>query len=351
MRILGIETSCDETSVALLDVNKGVARIAKHLTASQVLKHAQYGGVVPEVAARLHAETLPLLIDEMGVSGKDLDGIAVTRGPGLITSLRVGTDFARALAYGWNLPLVGANHIEGHIAANWIGKKVAAAYRFPALVLVVSGGHTELILMKGFGKYERIGSTLDDAAGEAFDKVAKMLDLGYPGGPAVSKRALLGNPETFAFPRPLLNKQNFDFSFSGLKTAVLYTLQRKKNWSAENVNDICASFQAAVVETLVIKTLRAAKAKNAKTVFLAGGVAANATLRETLAASVKKELPGVEAVIPALEYCTDNAAMIAMAGYFSFMSLSSRFSSPSSRAKPRDAWKGMEADPTWELGI
>lgn len=339
MRILGIETSCDETSVALLRVNKGVARIERHLTASQVLKHAQYGGVVPEVAARLHAETLPLLIDVLDISKKDLDGIAVTRGPGLITSLRVGTDFARALAYGWNVPLVGVNHIEGHIAANWIDRKVASAYAFPALVLVVSGGHTEIILMKGFGKYERIGSTLDDAAGEAFDKVAKMLDLGYPGGPAVSKRALQGNPETFAFPRPLLNQPNFDFSFSGLKTAVLYTLQRKKEWSAQEVSDICASFQAAVVETLVAKTIRAAKVKKARTVFLAGGVAANALLRETLAAAVKKELPKTEAVIPDLRYCTDNAAMIAMAGYFKLSK------------KKRDAWKGMEPDPSWELGL
>ncbi|WKZ28616.1 MAG: tRNA (adenosine(37)-N6)-threonylcarbamoyltransferase complex transferase subunit TsaD [Patescibacteria group bacterium] len=339
MRILGIETSCDETSAALLHVSKGVARIEKHLTASQVLKHAEYGGVVPEVAARLHVETLPLLIDELGVSKKDLDGIAVTRGPGLITSLRVGTDFARALAYGWELPIVGVNHIEGHIAANWIDKKIASAYAFPALVLVVSGGHTELILMKGFGKYERIGSTLDDAAGEAFDKVAKMLDLGYPGGPAVSKRATLGDPEKFAFPRPLLGQPNFDFSFSGLKTAVLYTLQRKKEWSAEDVNDICASFQAAVVDTLVAKTIRAAKAKKAKTVFLAGGVAANGPLREALASAVKKELPKTEAVIPALQYCTDNAAMIAMAGYF-------RLSK-----KKSDPWKGMLADPAWELGL
>lgn len=341
MRILGIETSCDETSVALLRVEKGISRIEKHLTASQVLKHEKYGGVVPEVAARLHAETLPLLIDELGAAKKDLDGIAVTRGPGLITSLRVGTDFARGLAYGWDLPIVGVNHIEGHIAANWIGKDVSkdsAAYALPALILVVSGGHTELILMKGFGKYELVGCTLDDAAGEAFDKVAKMLDLGYPGGPAVSKRALLGDPEKFAFPRPLLNKPHFDFSFSGLKTAVLYTLQRKKAWNETEVNDLCASFQAAVVETLVAKTLRAARARKAKTVFLAGGVAANRLLRETLATAVAKDLDGVKAVIPELEYCTDNAAMIAMAGYF-------RLSK-----KKQDGWKGMEPDPSWELG-
>ena len=339
MRILGIETSCDETSVALLDVSKGVATIGKHLTASQVLKHAVYGGVVPEVAARLHVETLPLLIDELGISGKDIDGIAVTRGPGLITSLRVGVDFARALAYGWKKPVVGVNHIEGHIAANWIGTKIAGAYRFPALVLVVSGGHTELILMKGFGTYERLGATLDDAAGEAFDKVAKMLDLGYPGGPAVSKRAAQGNPAGFGFPRPLLNKPNLDFSFSGLKTAVLYTLQRKKAWDEKEVDDLCASFQQAVVDTLVAKTLRAAKAKKARTVFLAGGVAANGLLRQTLAARVASDLEGTQAVIPALEYCTDNAAMIAMAGHF-------RLSK-----KQEDGWQGMEPDPSWELGL
>ncbi len=341
MRILGIETSCDETSVALLAVRRGRAHIEKHLTASQVLKHAEYGGVVPEVAARLHVETLPLLIGELGVKKNRLDGIAVTRGPGLITSLRVGTDFARALAYGWDLPIVGVNHIEGHIAANWIGRDVSrerAAFPLPALVLVVSGGHTELILMKGFGRYGKLGATLDDAAGEAFDKVAKMLDLGYPGGPAVSGRALRGNPEAFAFPRPLLNKPNFDFSFSGLKTAVLYTLQRKKNWSEQEVNDLCASFQVAVVETLVAKTLRAARLKKARTVFLAGGVAANGLLRETLTAAIARELPGVQAVLPALEYCTDNAAMIAMAGYFR---LSKR---------KNDGWKGMEPDPSWELG-
>lgn len=341
MRILGIETSCDETSVALLDVNKGLAQVGKHLTASQVLKHAVYGGVVPEVAARLHVETLPFLIDELGVTGKDIDGIAVTRGPGLITSLRVGTDFARALAYGWKKPIVGVNHIEGHIAANFIGQKLDVKSQkdfFPALVLVVSGGHTELIAMKGFGSYERLGSTLDDAAGEAFDKVAKMLDLGYPGGPAVGKRALQGDQEKFPFPRPLLNKPNFDFSFSGLKTAVLYTLQRKKEWSEQEVNDLCASFQAAVVETLVTKAIRAAKAKKAKTVFLAGGVAANGLLRETLAAKVAAELKDVEAVIPALEYCTDNAAMIAMAGYFHLSK------------KENEGWKGMEPDPSWELG-
>lgn len=341
MRILAIETSCDETSVALLSDERGISRVDRQLTASQILKHAAYGGVVPEVAARLHAETLPAIIDELGVTKADIDGIAVTRGPGLITSLRVGVDFARSLAYGWDLPLVGVNHIEGHIAANWIGRDVSredAAFALPALILVVSGGHTELILMKGFGEYELVGCTLDDAAGEAFDKVAQMLGLGYPGGPAVSKRALTGDPAAFAFPRPLLDKPHFDFSFSGLKTAVLYTLQKKAEWSAQETDDLCASFQAAAVETLVAKTVRAARAKGAKTVFLAGGVAANRSLRERLASAVKEELPGVEAVIPELEYCTDNSAMIAMAGWFRLTK------------GQRDGWEGMQPDPAWELG-
>lgn len=340
MRVLGIETSCDETSVALLETRGGLASVTAHLTASQVLTHAQYGGVVPEVAARMHIEALPPIFAKLGLGAGDVDGIAVTRGPGLVTSLRVGVDFARGLAYAWKKPLVGVNHIEGHIMANWIGGRVDAEspHRFPAIVLVVSGGHTEIILMKGFGRYERVGSTLDDAAGEAFDKVAKMLDLGYPGGPAVSKRALQGNPAAFALPRPLLNRPNFDFSFSGLKTAVLYLVEGKKSWNDREIDDLCASFQEAVVETLVTKTARAAAKYRAKTVFLAGGVAANRLLRERLVAGVAKTAPDAKTVLPSLEYCTDNAAMIAMAGAFRLAK------------REKDDVLKMEPDPNWELG-
>lgn len=345
MRILGIETSCDETSVALLEVKGGVSRVVKQLTASQVLTHKKYGGVVPEVAARMHIEALPPLLRKLKLSKKDVDGIAVTRGPGLITSLRVGVDFARGLAYGWGAPLVGVNHIEGHIAANFIGVRSNSNLKpqtsnvFPAVVLVVSGGHTELILMKGFGQYERLGATLDDAAGEAFDKVAKMLELGYPGGPAVAKRAESGDPEKYALPRPMLSKPNFDFSFSGLKTAVLYTIQRKKRWSAGEIDDLCASFQRAAVDVLIAKTIRAARRTGARSVFLAGGVAANRLLRESLCEAVKPQTSNLQCVLPDLSYCTDNAAMIAMAGYFHLAK------------KRHDDILKMEPDPNWELGV
>ena len=341
MRILGIETSCDETSVALLEVKGGVSRVVKQLTASQVLTHKKYGGVVPEVAARMHIEALPPMLGKFKLKKGDIDGIAVTRGPGLITSLRVGVDFARGLAYGWNAPLVAVNHIEGHIAANFIGRsqKSKVKSQMPAVVLVVSGGHTELILMKGFGRYERLGATLDDAAGEAFDKVAKMLELGYPGGPAVAERAESGDPGKYALPRPMLSKPNFDFSFSGLKTAVLYTIQRKKRWSAGEIDDLCASFQEAAIDVLIAKTIRAARRTGAKTVFLAGGVAANRLLRERLVEDVRCQLSDVRCVLPDLSYCTDNAAMIAMAGYFHLAK------------KQRDDVLNMEPDPNWELGL
>lgn len=338
MRILGIETSCDETSVALLEVKGGRADVTKEMTASQVLTHAEFGGVVPEVAARKHVETLPAIVRKMGVGPDDVDAVAVTRGPGLITSLRVGTDFARALAYGWGKPVIDVNHIEGHIAANWIGKDPEGAFAFPAVVLVVSGGHTELIAMDGFGSYRLLGATLDDAAGEAFDKAAKMMGLGYPGGPEVSRRAEKGRSGVFDLPRPMLAKPGFDFSFSGLKTAVLYTLGDRDEWSDTDIDDLCRAFEDAVVDVLVTKTVKAAKETGAKTVFLAGGVSANRKLRETLASAVTERVPEDACVLPDLKYTTDNAAMIAMAGYFR------------AGSGGRDGAEAMEPDPNWELG-
>jgi N6-L-threonylcarbamoyladenine synthase len=213
----------------------------------------------------------------------------------------------------------------------------AQPFSFPAVVLVVSGGHTELILMKDFGQYRLLGATLDDAAGEAFDKVSKMLELGYPGGPVVSKRAALGRPDAFTLPRPMLNTPNFDFSFSGLKTAVLQVVKRKESWTDAEINDLCASFQAAVIETLVVKTIRTVREHDARTVFLAGGVAANKTLRETLKSAVESQTDAM-CVLPELAYTTDNAAMIAMAGYFRF------------RAGQRDDIFNFMPDPNWELG-
>jgi N6-L-threonylcarbamoyladenine synthase len=336
MRVLGIETSCDESSVALVEAMDSSVRVVKHLTASQVLKHAEYGGVVPEVAARMHVTALPALMKGLDLGKDDVDAIAVTRGPGLITSLRVGLDFARGLAYAWDIPIIGVNHIDGHIIANWIDGQMSGVRCFPAVILVVSGGHTEIILMKGFGKYERLGSTKDDAVGEAFDKVAKMLGLGYPGGPVVSKRAEKGDAAKFKLPRPMMASPNLDFSFSGLKTAVLYTVQGSKKWTTQDVNDLCASFQEAAVEVLVVKTIRAAKKHKAKTVFLAGGVAANTQLREALL--VRCQMSDVRCVLPDLKYCTDNAAMIAAAGYFRL-----------SKGKQDNVLK-MEPDPNWELG-
>ena len=336
MRILAIETSCDETSVAILKMEGDIAVVDKEMTATQISTHQAFGGVVPEVAARMHVETLPAILKEMGVTKDSVDAISATRGPGLVTSLRIGVDAARSLAYSWGKPLLGINHIEGHIAANWIGK-ASDAYAFPAVVLVVSGGHTELILMKDFGQYELLGATQDDAAGEAFDKVAKMLNLGYPGGPAVSKRAANGDSKSWPLPRPMLHADNFDFSFSGLKTAVLYSVERKKDWTEKDTDNLCASFQTAVIDTLVGKTARAAKVHGAKTVFLAGGVAANKGLREALKIVVERDTEA-QVVLPDLKWCTDNAAMIGMAAAFRL-----------AKGEAHD-WTKMEPDPNWELG-
>lgn len=336
MRILGIETSCDETALALVVGKAGKLKIERSLVASQIDIHKKFGGVVPEVAARQHAEVIPHLLKEIlkDVSEKDIDAIAVTAGPGLITSLRVGTDVARSLSFAWNKPLIAVNHIEGHIAANWLEAKDPPT--FPVLALIVSGGHTELVLVKDFGNYTMLGATRDDAVGEAFDKVAKMLELGYPGGPEVSKKALEGDMNAIDFPRPMIGSENLDFSFSGLKTAVLQHVQRAD--LLKDVPDICASFQAAVVDVLVSKTLKAALAVHPKTILLAGGVAANTTLRAALRHAVSERLPKIHYVEPSLEYTTDNAGMIAVAGYF--LAQKKKFSD----------WKDVLPDSQWEIG-
>lgn len=316
MNILGIESSCDETAASLLEVRRGKMIFRSNVVASQVDIHAQYGGVVPEVAARNHVlSVLPVIQKALGK--KKLDAIAVTAGPGLVTSLGVGVQTARTLSSLWNVPLIPINHIEGHLYANWIEHD--SNITFPALVLIVSGGHTELILMKNHGKYKKIGQTLDDAAGEAFDKVAKILDLGYPGGPALSLMAEKGNPKRFNFPRALMDVLSNDFSFSGVKTSVLYCvrdLKQAKKYSRRLLPDLCASFQQAVVDVLVTKTVRAAKQHKVKNILLGGGVVANALLRKQMKDTLEQDLPEATLHIPALKFCTDNAAMIAMAGYF-----------------------------------
>jgi len=319
MIILGIETSCDDTSIALVEKNTKDFKILSNIVSSQIKVHAAYGGIVPNLAAREHLKNIkPCLKQALKeANNPDIDLIAVTHGPGLIPSLLVGVNFAKALAYNWQKPIIGINHIEGHIYANWFNDS-NSTLKFPVLALVVSGGHTQLILIKKHNKYELLGETRDDAAGEAFDKVAKLLGLGYPGGPIISQRAEKGNPKKFNLPRPMINKQNFDFSFSGLKTAVLYEVKKQdpKKINDQYINDMAASFQEAAINVLIHKTMKAAKKYNVKNVILSGGVAANKELRSQLQEAVKKELNNVDFQMPEIKLCTDNAAMICAAAFF-----------------------------------
>lgn len=329
MRVLAIETSCDETAVAVLKTDGAQFVMEQNLIASQIKDHAKYGGVVPEVAARRHVEVLYPLLMAARVSreGTGIDAIAVTAGPGLVPSLRIGVEAAKTLALLWNKPLIAVNHLEGHLYSAFLEAPMLASPRpmlltlrqpvFPVLALLVSGGHTELILMRDHGQYELLGRTRDDAAGEAFDKIAKLLGLGYPGGPVVSKRAAQGNRKAIAFPRPMLDSDDLDMSFSGLKTAVSYYLQgRLPEQQQAEVNDICASFEQAVVEVLVAKTLRTAEQVSPKTILLTGGVSANTHLRMELAHRVRQRWPQMQLFFAPIQYTTDNAAMIALAGSF-----------------------------------
>ena len=329
MRILGIETSCDDTGVAVLECDGENFRVVKNIVASQIKDHAKYGGIVPEIAARRHVDVIYPLLDSMKISrtGRGIDAIAVTIGPGLVPALRIGVEVAKSLAYFWDKPLVGINHLEGHIYSAFMkqppqkDREVTSpiALRqpvFPALCLLVSGGHTELILMKDHGVYELIGMTRDDAAGEAFDKVAKLIGLPYPGGPEISEKANEGDKHKIKFPRPMLHSGDFDFSFSGLKTAVSVYLKKNPIQDARHLADICASFQEAVVETLVKKTLAAAEVTSPKTVILTGGVSANTALRTELAFQFKQKDPEMHLLFAPYQYTTDNAMMISLAGYF-----------------------------------
>lgn len=320
MYILGIETSCDETAAAVLGFSpSGRAKVLSNIVSSQIEIHQKYGGVVPEIAAREHVLHIIPVVNEAlkkaEVKPAQITAIAVTAGPGLVTSLLAGVETAKTLAYVWQKPLIPVNHIEGHIYANFIAP--TEPIQFPAMVLTVSGGHTNLVLLKKHLRYKIIGETRDDAAGEAFDKGAKMLGVGYPGGPIVSKLAQAGKADAIKLPRPMLGSAGFDFSFSGLKTALLYGLKKDKNW-AKKIPAYCHELQEAIVETLVAKTIKAAKQYRVKTVMLSGGVAANRRLREFLAETVKQKLPEAQFSLPQLAYTTDNAPMIAMAGYYRF---------------------------------
>ncbi len=392
MLILGIETSCDDTSVALLNSSEQGHFVISEKTASQIEIHKKYGGVVPEIAGRMHAEKIVPLLEEVLKDATLMsptahthlppsqggfirpDAIAVTAGPGLITGLIVGVEAARTLSYTWDIPLVAVNHIEGHIHSVEIGPQTTD-YRlqqttnktvvrspstvvFPALALVVSGGHTELIMMKDHGRYEILGATKDDAAGECFDKVAKLLGLPYPGGPQISKLAETGRTDAIDFPRPMLEQKNYDFSFAGLKTSALYWLRdntplaplfrgeskippkkegREVLADTITINDFCASFEQAIVDVLVGKTIRAAEQFKPKTIILGGGVAANKKLRETLREAIHHHSPDTLYLLPDTKYSMDNAAMIAVAGYYHALK------------KDFTPWEDIKVDPNWKI--
>ena len=309
MRILGIESSCDETGLALFDTEQGLLAHALH---SQIALHAEYGGVVPELASRDHVrKTLPLLravLEQAGTEAQAIDGVAYTAGPGLVRALLVGASIGRSLAFAWGVPAIGVHHMEGHLLAPMLENP---APEFPFVALLVSGGHTLLVEVQGIGQYNILGDTLDDAAGEAFDKTAKLLGLEYPGGPVLAKLALKGNPRRFRFPRPMTNRPGLDFSFSGLKTFALTTF-RENSGDEQTRADIARAFQDAVVDTLLIKCRRALQQTGVMRLVVAGGVGANQALRDGLA-GMTREL-GAELFFPRLEFCTDNGAMIAYAG-------------------------------------
>ncbi|WP_077369649.1 tRNA (adenosine(37)-N6)-threonylcarbamoyltransferase complex transferase subunit TsaD [Anaerosalibacter sp. Marseille-P3206] len=313
---LAIETSCDETSCAVL---RGGREVLSNVISSQIEIHRKFGGVVPEVASRKHIESINSIIqqalDEAKIGFSDVDIVGVTRGPGLVGALLVGISSAKAIAYGLNVPLVGVNHIEGHICANYI---THSDLKPPFTCLVVSGGHTYLVQANSYTDYEMIGRTRDDAAGEAFDKVARSLGLPYPGGPLIDKMSYEGNRKAIDFPRPCLDEKGYDFSFSGLKTAVLNYLNHAKQMGEEIVvEDVAASFQQAAIEVLVEKSIKLALERKSKTIVLAGGVAANTGLRNLLESRGKEE--GIEIKYPSTILCTDNAAMIGSAAYFNYI--------------------------------
>jgi N6-L-threonylcarbamoyladenine synthase len=339
LRILGIETSCDDTGAAVVE---GGTHILSNVLLSQAEVHAPFGGVFPEMASRSHVEAIDPVIrralEDAHLSAGELDAVAVTRGPGLAGSLVVGINAAKGLALAAGLPLVGINHLEAHIYSLWLSEETHPV-EFPVLCLIVSGGHSELILMSDHGRYERLGGTLDDAAGEAFDKVARLLGLPYPGGPAIEEAARDGNPSAFKFPRAWL-EDSWDFSFSGLKTAVLREVRKRQPNLAAGVDspspglpvpDLAASFQAAVVDVLARKAARAAREFRATKILIAGGVSANRSLLQAVGAAAPCPVS-----TPPIALCTDNAAMTAAAGLFRF------------RAGARDSLD-MDALPDWEL--
>ncbi len=375
MIILAIETSCDETAIAVLKVKNGKFSILSNIVASQVKIHAKWGGVVPNLAKREHERNLPIVLNKaLKKAGflnlksqisnlKNIDLIAVTQGPGLEPALWTGINFSQELAKKWNKPLIGINHMEGHIFSVFLKQNLKLKIKnlkFPAITLLVSGGHTELVLIKDWLKYKIIGATRDDAVGEAFDKAAKMLGLPYPGGPEIAKLAKSSQSSVVSsqihLPRPMINSKDYDFSFSGLKTALLYLLRdiraekfdsriislaardKGNKFSRPLIAKICHEFQQATIDVLIKKTIRAAKEYKVKTIILGGGVAANTELRKQLAEKIKKELPITNYLLPITRFTGDNAAMIAMAAAIR-----------SQKSNTQKNWKNMAANGNLEL--
>ncbi len=395
MIILSIETSCDETAVSLIEIKSGkngeIFNILSNEVFSQIKIHQKYGGIVPEVAARAHLEKImPVLekaLEPIKNKWQKIDLIAATQGPGLITSLLVGWQAAKTLSWFYKKPLVPVNHLAGHICAGWLNKGFTPTLRsrgsdrnpdgtvggcvgefkinFPLLALIVSGGHTELVLMKNHNQYKILGQTVDDAAGECFDKVAKILNIGYPGGPAISKEAAKFHVpcSKFHFPRPMIKSDDLNFSFAGLKTAALYKWNElnygaqykkldkkeiKKTIHASVTENLipffCYEAQQAIIDVLIAKTLKAAKIFQPRSIILCGGVAANQELRRQMTAAILKNFPYIKFIIPSFEFCTDNAAMIAAAGYFKYQKMNAR-----QKTKLKNNWQNLEPDPQLEL--
>lgn len=376
MIILGIETSCDETAVAILKISRNNSEILSNFVFSQIKIHRPFGGVVPRIAGREHLKKIIPLLNKAflknKIKPKDIDLIAVTRGPGLAPSLFVGMSAAKALSYVWQKPIVGVNHIEAHLLANWltpISEKSQISnikfqtnpksqiqnpkQIFPAVGLIVSGGHTQLMLIKDFLKYKLLGETLDDAAGECFDKTARILGLDYPGGPAIAAEAAkfsifnfqfskqkINSEFNFRLPRPMIYSKNFDFSFSGLKTAVLYDFKKRSNKerkSKKYLQEISWEIQQAIIDVLISKTIKAAEKYRAKTILLGGGVIANKELRKQFRQKVKKEKINYELEIPNVKFCGDNAAMIALLGFYYF------------KSGKIDSWENLKIKPNLRL--
>jgi N6-L-threonylcarbamoyladenine synthase len=390
MIILGIETTCDETAASIVNAEDGNVFVLSNIVSSQIKLHAKWGGVVPNLAAREHLKNIiPVIkksLKEAKISPEDIDLISVANGPGLIPALLIGVNAAKTLSYVWKKPLIGVHHIEGHIYANFISDKIGSIsnfqfpiskqfsisndrilkqslIKFPVLCLVVSGGHTQLVFMKNHLDYKIIGETLDDAAGEAFDKVARILNLGYPGGPSVAFQATkIKNQKSkikikeekilntkykildIAFPRPMIKSKDFNFSFSGLKTAVLYETKKHPKLLANKkyIAEVCHEFQQSVCDVLISKTIKAAKKWKPRTIMLAGGVSANLKLRKQLEETVKTALPGVDYRIPEMNYCIDNGAMIAAAGFH-------RWGKNKNKKILLSNWKNLSADANLKL--